>query len=117
MVRINLHNLSFRGFHGIHEEEKVLGNDYSVDASVEFHERDEVIEHIDETIDYATIYFLIKNRMSVATPLLETIVMKAGIDIHEKFPGIKSITISIKKLHPPIEGMEGFAEVCWHKEF
>lgn len=117
MVRVQLHNLLFKAFHGIHDEEKVLGNDYSVDASLEFHESDEVIEHIHQTIDYATVYSLIKNRMSIPTPLLETIVMKAGIDIHEKFPGLKSITISIKKLHPPIEGMQGFAEVCWHKEF
>lgn len=117
MIRVQLHNLLFKAYHGIHEEEKILGNEYSVDAAVEFHERDEVIEHIDETIDYTTIYNIIKKGMSVSTPLLETIAMKAGNDIHQQFPDLKSITISIKKMNPPIEGMQGFAEVCWHKEF
>jgi dihydroneopterin aldolase len=117
MVRVQLHNLLFKAFHGIHDEEKILGNDYSVDAAVEFHERDEVIEHIHETIDYATVYDIIKKRMGIPTPLLETIAMKAGNDIHHQFPDLKSITISIKKINPPIEGLQGFAEVCWHKEF
>lgn len=117
MVRVQLHNLLFKAFHGIHEEEKILGNEYSIDASVEFHERDEVIEHIGETIDYAIVYSIIKKRMSIPTPLLETVVMKVGTDIHQEFPGLKSITISIKKMNLPIEGMQGFAEVCWHKEF
>ena len=117
MVRVQLENLLFKAFHGMHEEEKILGNDYSVDAAVDFHERDEVIQHINETIDYATIYGIIKKRMSIPTPLLETVVMHIGNDIHDQFPDLKSITVSIKKTHPPIEGMQGFAEVSWHKEF
>jgi dihydroneopterin aldolase len=117
MIRVQLHNLLFKAFHGIREEEKILGNEYSVDAAVEFHERDEVIEHIHKTIDYAIVYDIIKKRMKVPTPLLETIAMQAGNDIHHQFPDLKSITISIKKMNPPIEGMQGFAEVCWHKEF
>lgn len=117
MVRVQLQNLLFKSFHGIHEEEKILGNDYSVDAAVDFHERDEVIEHINQTIDYATIYEIIKKRMGIPTPLLETVVMQIGNDIHQEFPDLKSITISIKKMHPPIEGMQGVAEVTWHKEF
>ena len=117
MVRVQLENLLFKAFHGMHEEEKILGNDYSVDAAVDFHERDEVIQHIHETIDYATIYGIIKKRMSIPTPLLETVVMRIGNEIHDQFPNLKSITVSIKKMHPPIEGMQGFAEVSWHKEF
>ncbi len=117
MVRVQLQNLLFRGFHGIHEEEKILGNDYSVDATVEFHERDEVIQHIDATVDYTTMYNIVKEKMNHPTPLLETLVMEIGNAIHHKFPDLKLITISIKKMHPPIEGIQGFAEISWHKEF
>jgi dihydroneopterin aldolase len=117
MVKVQLQNLLFKAFHGIHEEEKLLGNDYSVDASIEFHEREEVIEHIDETIDYAKVYAIIKQRMDVPTPLLETVVMNIGNDIHQKFSDLRSITVSLKKLKPPIEGMQGFAEVTWQRQF
>ena len=117
MVRVQLHNLLFRAFHGIHDEEKILGNEYSVDATLEFHENSETIVHINDTIDYSKVYDIIKTRMQVPTPLLETIVMQTGNDIHNHFPDLKTISISIKKLNLPIEGMQGFAEVSWHKEF
>lgn len=117
MVTVQLRNLLFNAFHGIHEEEKILGNEYEVNASVEFHERNEVIKHINETVNYAVIYNIIKKRMGIPTPLLETIVMETGNEIHKAFPDLKSIFLSIKKMHPPIEGMQGSAEVSWHKEF
>ncbi len=117
MLTVQLQNLLFKAFHGIHEEEKILGSEYSLDAAVDFHERDEVIQHISETIDYAIVYEIIKKRMSIPTPLLETVVMRIGNDIRQQFSGLKSITISIKKMHPPIKGMQGFAEVSWTKSF
>ncbi len=117
MIKVQLHNLQFNSFHGIHEEEKILGNSYVVDASVEFHEETDVINSISETINYAEIYKIIKLRMDIPTPLLETVIMEAGNSIHNRYPGLRSINISIKKMHPPIEGIEGSAIVSWHKEF
>ena len=73
--------------------------------------------HINDTVNYEAIYNIIKERMNIPTPLLETVVMETGNKIHHAFPGLKRISISIKKMHPPIEGMQGAAEVSWHKEF
>ena len=115
MIKIELENLLFNAFHGIHEEEKIIGNDYQVNASVYFHEIEEVIHHINDTVDYAIIYGIIEKRMLVPTPLLETVVMQIGNDIHYQFPDLKSISVSIKKMHPPVERMQGSAEVTWHK--
>lgn len=117
MVTIHLHNLLFNGFHGIHDEERILGNEYIVDASLEFHEANEVISHIDDTIDYTAVYNIIKKRMSIPTPLLETVVMEIGNEVHAQYPVLKSIHISLKKMHPPIEGIKGSAGVSWHKQF
>ena len=117
MVRVQLHKLLFRAFHGIHEEERIIGNEYSVDVTLEFHEKTEIIVHINDTVDYVKVYNIIKNKMQVPTPLLETVVMEVGTDIHQNFPGLKTISVSLKKMNMPVEGMQGFAEVSWHKEF
>jgi 7,8-dihydroneopterin aldolase/epimerase/oxygenase len=117
MITVHLHNLHFNSFHGIHEEEKILGNEYLIDASVEFHEEREVITSIRDTINYEDIYNIIQERMSVPTHLLETIVMEIGNEIHIEFPQVRSINISLKKMHPPIEGIQGAASVNWQKEF
>ncbi|MEO6289935.1 MAG: dihydroneopterin aldolase [Ginsengibacter sp.] len=117
MIKVQLHQIKFHSFHGIHEEEKILGNDYVIDVSVEFHENTPVITSIHETINYAEIYRIIKMRMEIPTPLLETVLMEIGSEIHEQFPQLRSINICIKKVHPPIEGIEGSAVVGYHKEF
>ena len=117
MITVQLHDLLFNAFHGLHEEEKILGNEYIVDATIKFDEKKDTILHINDTINYAVVYSIIKKRMSIPTPLLETLVMDIGNEIHNQFPFSKSITISIKKMHPPIEGMQGSAAVKWHKEF
>lgn len=117
MITVRLNDLHFFSFHGILEEEKKIGNDYVVNVSLEFHENEEVISHIDDTINYESIYHLIRKRMSIPTPLLETIVMETGNEIHLLYPDLKSIFISLKKMHPPIEGIQGEAEVSWQKKF
>lgn len=117
MIKVQLHNLLFNSFHGIHEEEKILGNDYVVNISMEVREETQVITSIHETINYAEIYKIIKMRMAIPTPLLETVIMEAGNSIYQKFPELYSINISIEKMHPPIEGMQGSAIVSWKKDY
>lgn len=117
MITVQLHNLLFSGYHGIHDEERILGNEYIFDASMEFHENKEVINHINDTINYSAVYNIIKRRMAIPTPLLETIVMEIGKEIYLEYPLLKSIRLSLKKLHPPIEGIQGSAGVSWQKTF
>ena len=86
MITVQLNQLTFIAFHGILEEERILGNEYEVDASVDFHEKEEVISHINDTVNYAIIYDIIRKRMIIPTPLLETVVMEIGMAIHKQFP-------------------------------
>ena len=117
MITIQLHNLLFKSYHGIHEEEKILGNEYMVDISVTVHEETKVIHSIHETIDYDALYNIVRERMGQPTPLLETVAMEMGNEICREFPSVRSITIGIKKMHPPVEGMQGQSGITWYKEF
>ena len=117
MITIHLQNLKFYSFHGVHEEEKLLGNDYEVNADVQFHEEDSEIDSLSQTINYVDIFEIIKNRMNTPTQLLETVVMDIGNTIHEKYNYVRSINISLKKNHPPIQGIQGSVGVSWNKEF
>ncbi len=117
MITVHLYNLKFYGYHGVHEEEKILGNEYEINLDVQFHEEHEMIDSISETIDYTNLYEIIKQRMTVPTQLLETIVMDIGNTIHDRYNYIRSIKISLQKVHPPITAMQGSAGVTWHKEF
>ena len=117
MITIHLHNLKFYSYHGVHEEENILGNEYEVNADVQFHEEQTQIDSLSETINYADLFKIIKNRMQIPTQLLETVVMEIGNSIYEKYNYVRSINISLKKNHPPIEGIEGTVGVSWYKNF
>lgn len=116
MLTIHLQNLKFFAYHGYHDEERILGNEYEVDATVQFHEPQE-INHIDETINYTRLYGIIENRMQIPSKLLEPLAMDIGTTMKKEFLQIQSISIKITKMHPPISGLQGSVAVLWHKEF
>jgi 7,8-dihydroneopterin aldolase/epimerase/oxygenase len=117
MMFIHLHNLNFYSFHGVHEEERILGADYELNISAGFGPSTDIIRELDETLDYTAVYDLVKQRMAVPTPLLETIAMEISAAIQSKYPSVDKIFISIKKLYPPINNFEGSVGVSfeWNK--
>lgn len=116
MIHIHLDRLRFRGFHGVFEEERVLGNDYEVDLSIAFNPTSSVLA-IDETIDYTAVYNLVKSRMMLPCPLLETLVMDITAEIRRRYARVEKIRVSIKKLYPPVNSFEGSVGVSfeWNK--
>ncbi len=115
MVIISLDDLKFKSYHGIHEEEKILGNDYIVNCSVQMHEQVDVIGHLGQTVNYQLLFELIRAQMDIPTPLLETVCMRTGEKIREAFPNISSVSITIKKRYPPVPGIMGSSSVTWQK--
>ena len=116
MLTINLHNLTFHSFHGVHEEESVLGNTFVVNVSLSF-EADEKISALDQTVNYASVYKIIKERMLHATPLLETLAQELVQEIHEFDSRIRSISVSVEKKNPPIPNIEASVSVTFKKDF
>ena len=116
MTSIHLQNLQFFSFHGHYEEERILGNDYEVNAFVKF-EEGERITKLNETIDYSRLVHIIQDKMGIPTQLLETLAMEIGLAIKSEFHQIRSVKISITKIHPPIKNFRGSVAVTWQKEF
>jgi len=116
LITISLHNLIFHSFHGVHEEEKILGNTFIVNVDVLF-QPDGHISTIDQTVNYVALYNLIKTRMNASTALLETLVQDMAQLIHEFDKRIKSISITVEKKNPPIPNIQGSVSVNYKKEF
>jgi dihydroneopterin aldolase len=117
MMYIHLHDLRFRAFHGLYEEEKILGNDYELNLTVGFEPEQLPIHHIGQTLNYVALFELVKTRMSVPTGLLETIVTEIADQIRSEYAAVSKISISLKKLFPPINNFEGAVGVSfeWNK--
>jgi dihydroneopterin aldolase len=116
MITVHLHNLQFTGYHGVHDEERVLGNTYELNIEATLDAK-EPITYLHQTADYVTIYEIAKKRMQLPSALLETVAQDLTTLIHEYDNRIKSVYISIKKLNPPIVNFQGSVGVSYKKDF
>ena len=116
MFTIHLHNLRFFSFHGVYQEERILGNEYEVNAEITFTVADTVTE-LEHTINYVSIYGQIKQQMNIPTPLLETVAQKLVHDIHRLDDRIITVSVSVKKVNPPIASFIGSVGVSYKKDF
>lgn len=117
MLKISLHNLIFHAFHGLYKEEKATGNDFEVNLDVYFTEPAEIITNLQDTINYAVLYKLVKDRMNIPEPLLETIAMDIAQQVKKQFPIVCEINVSVSKINPPLLNFQGETSVTYHKQY
>jgi dihydroneopterin aldolase len=103
--RIALEGLEFHAFHGVYPHERESGNYFEVDVVVEtdFSEA-AASDDIDKTVNYETIYAIVKEEMERPSKLLETVAEKIVTDLFEKFDSIVEAELKISKINPPIGG-------------
>lgn len=117
MVTIKLKHLRFFAHHGLYEEERKVSNEFIVDLEVGFESSVSVIKKMSETINYIKLYELVKGHMLQSTDLIETLAMKITDNIHESYPRVKKISISITKKYPPVINFSGNIAVNYVKEY
>ena len=72
---------------------------------------------VQQTEAQIPIYEIIKERMLLATPLLETLAQELSQKIYNFDSRIKNISVSVEKKNPPISNMEGSVSVHYKKAF
>jgi len=117
MVTIKLKQLRFFAHHGLYEEERKVSNEFIVDLEVAFESSVAVIKKMNETINYIKLYELVKGHMLQSTDLIETLAMKISNNIHESYPRVKKVSISITKKYPPVINFSGNVAVNYVKEY
>ena len=76
-----------------------------------------VIQSLDDTIDYASLFGIINTTMKKPVDLLETLVQTIVYKVHQQFPQVKEVMVSVEKLNPPIDRFTGSAAVSFQKMF
>jgi dihydroneopterin aldolase len=113
MLSIHLYDVQFYAYHGLYADEKLKGNQFVIDLEVKYHPAAIPVTSIHQTIDYVALYGILQKRMSLATPLLETLVMDIARQIMDQYKLVEEVNISIKKLHPPISNFDGIVGVSF----
>lgn len=117
LLTISVSNARFFAYHGLYAEEQTLGNEFEVNLSVAYDPGNTMIDKLAETINYASLYAIVKEEMQTPRHLLETFVMEVANRLHSTYPGIKKIDITLTKLHAPIVNFTGSVGVKYTKEY
>lgn len=116
MLQIHLKNVHFFSYHGIFEEERILGNHFIINITVEVAVNTLPIKHINQTIDYVSVYNLVAERMAIPTPLLETVASEIVQLILARFSLAIKVSITIDKKTPPVPSFQGSVGVSYSLE-
>ena len=103
--RVALEGLEFHAFHGVYPHERESGNWFEVDIAVETDfslaaNTDELVG----TVNYETLFKVVKAEMEQPSKLLETVTEKIATDVLELFPMALSVELTVSKINPPIGG-------------
>ena len=113
-ITIALEHLRIYAHHGVMEQERTVGNEFIADLSLEI-DTTEGMRHdqLDGTISYADIYAVVAEQMQTPSRTLEHAAIRIADALRNGFPQIKSGSVKITKVTPPIPGICGSASVTY----
>lgn len=115
--RVALEGLEFHAFHGVYPHELESGNWFEVDIAVETDFIESSInDELAGTVNYETLFRIVKEEMASPSKLLETVAERIVIDVLKALPMVKGVEIKISKLNPPIGGKCRKASVSLSKK-
>ena len=102
---IRLNKMKFYAFHGVMEQEQKVGNTYMIDLKLyaDLSKASET-DNLQDTINYAEIYNIVKTEMEIPSQLLEHVAGRILRKIKTAFPLIKKVEICLAKERPPMGG-------------
>lgn len=112
---ISLNDVRLYAFHGVLEQERRVGAEYSVSVRVHYNisqamESDDVAD----TLNYATLLDVVKREMALPSNLLEHVAGRMGRAIIDSFPKTEAVELTITKLNPPMGALCAGAGVTLH---
>jgi len=103
-VTITLETMKFHAYHGVMEEERIIGGTFLADVSYVIDTSAVETDNLDDTISYAEVYSIIKKEMNETSKLIEHVAGRIMNTLKSRFPQMSETTIRISKLTPPVDG-------------
>lgn len=113
---IELEQMEFYAYHGCFEEEQVVGNRFLVDVTLETDcEAASKSDHINDALNYVTVYELVREEMKQNSHLLEHLTRRIIDSIYRMFPQVIHVKVKVSKMNPPMGGQMKNVSVTFSK--
>lgn len=100
---IEIRNAQFYAFHGVMEQEQIVGGHYTIDLSLKIAQLPDSDE-IGDTVSYADVYEILKREMAIPSKLLESVCKRIIESIFSEQQLVNEVTITLTKVTPPMGG-------------
>jgi dihydroneopterin aldolase len=105
MGKIQVNNIKLYANHGCLNEEALIGSWYRVDIEVDVDlTKSSISDDLEDTVDYVQLNHIVKEEMVIRSKLLEEVANRILDRFFLELKMIKSATVSVAKLNPPIGG-------------
>lgn len=106
MGLIQIEGMEFYAYHGHFEEERIVGNDFIIDLTIETNLGPAAeTDNIEDAVNYQEIYNIVKEEMKVKSALLENIADRIINAIYIEFADqIEFVKVKVSKMNPPLNG-------------
>lgn len=103
MGQVILEGMEFHAYHGCYEEENQIGGKYTVNVVLETNfEACADADDLTSTINYETVYRLVKKEMKIPSKLIEHLGYRILQKITFLFDELEYVKVNIIKHNPPI---------------
>ena len=100
---ISLRKVRLHAFHGVLPQERLVGGDFIVDVRVGCPlEKAMQSDNVEDTLNYASLYELVRREMQKPSQLLEHVVGRIAQAIEESYPLVTSVDVRLTKVNPPM---------------
>lgn len=112
-MKISLNEMVFYGFHGVHAEERALGQRFVVTAElITDSSQDASVRKLEDTIDYTRVYDDIREIVETGQfQLLESCANAIADKLMQGYPLLQKLILKIRKPSVPIRGSLSSVEV------
>ncbi len=112
MSVISIEGMEFFAYHGCFKEEKIIGTKFRMDIFLKVDTiKAEQTDNLTDTVNYQSVYELIKEEMNTKSNLLENVGRRILDKIMGSFPQVENVQLKIRKLNPPLGGKIDFVSL------
>lgn len=100
---IHINNIRLHARHGVLPQEQLTGNDYIINVRASYDiSRAMQTDDVADTLNYAEVYNIIKEEMSVPSKLIEHVAGRIANRLMDSYSQISSVMLRITKCNPPM---------------
>ena len=100
---VYLKNVRLHAFHGVNQQEQVVGNDFIVNLRASYPlEKAMQSDDVDHALNYTELLEVVKTEMGQPSKLLENVALRIAEKVFQRFPEVGELCLDLRKVNPPM---------------